>query len=542
MKIVKLLRMGALLAAAIAFVGCEMTLNDEDSRKEVVEAKAKANADKGSGNGNGGGSGESQIEKTQTGINGTYTAVAKKDWSAGAAGTMDLTSFDTSKGVALSFKIENTTTDQTCVFQADGNIQICAGYVWLSDELGGAFYEGDNTITGNTWEKAIGSHYETLCFNTDGSVDWYLDGVLTFNWTGKTKQVENLFKALKAGVVNILPQTNSTTDVTVSKISYSSALTAAEAKSLYDKSTGTSSATPGTDNSSQAENSGNNNNSGNNGNNDSGNNGNNDSGNTENGQNGGTEKTVASIAITNASLKYDFYNPAAYTEIINSTSLTKAIDFTVTATYSDNTTGSLAASGCTFAVTGTNVTATYNSLTSPAYALPAPTYIISEATTVTDSNAMKSSSDAVLAKGKTSAALFTAKNADDNTYNVWVEIWGNSGVTMRMDNWAWNYGWDGAVAGSGLTIGATEGGDADKKSIVASESDWVTALKTKLTSGYKVLAVIENGNSDVNVTLTSPEWAGWKQTYKLSKASDTANGEVRFHFNTGAANSSIAFQ
>lgn len=534
MKIVKLLRMGALLAAAIAFVGCEMTLNDEDSRKEVVEAKAevveakaKANDDKGSGNGNGGGS-TGTVEVAQNNVDGTYTAVAKKDWSAGAAGTMDLTSFDTSKGVALSFKIENTTTDQTCVFQADGNIQICAGYVWLPEELGGTFNEGDNTITGNTWEKAVGTHYETVCFNTDGSVDWYLDGVLTFNWTEKTKQVENLFKALKAGVVNILPQTNSTTDVTVSKISYSSALTAAEAKSLYDKSTGTSSVTPAptTDNSSQAENSGNNNN----------------SGNTENAQNGGTEKTVASIAITNASLKYDFYNPAAYTEIINSTSLTKAIDFTVTATYSDNTTGSLAASGCTFAVTGTNVTATYNSLTSPAYALPAPTYIISEATTVTDSNEMKSSSDAVLAKGKTSAALFTAKNADDNTYNVWVEIWGNSGVTMRMDNWAWNYGWNDAEAGSGLTIGVTDGGDVNKKSIVASESDWIAALKTKLTSGYKVLAVIENGNSDVNVTLTSPEWAGWKQTYKLSKASDTANGEVRFHFNTGAANSSIAFQ
>ena len=289
MKIVKLLRMGALLAAAIAFVGCEMTLSDEDSRKEVVEAKAKANA--ASGSGSGGGS-TGTVEVAQNNVDGTYTAVAKKDWSAGAAGTMDLTSFDTSKGVALSFKIENTTTDQTCVFQADGNIQICAGYVWLSDEL--AFFEGDNTITGNTWEKAVGTHYETVCFNTDGSVDWYLDGVLTFNWTGKSTQVENLFKALKAGVVNILPQTNSTTDVTVSKISYSSALTAAEAKSLYDKNGASSTPAPTTDNSSQGENTGTNN-SGNNGNNNSGNTeNNNNSGNSGNGQGGesGTGTTV----------------------------------------------------------------------------------------------------------------------------------------------------------------------------------------------------------------------------------------------------------
>lgn len=280
MKIVKLLRMGALLAAAIAFVGCEMTLNDEDSRKEVVEAKAKANA--ASGSGSGGGS-TGTVEVDQNNVDGTYTAVAKKDWSAGAAGTMDLTSFDTSKGVALSFKIENTTTDQTCVFQADGNIQICAGYVWLSDEMGGGFFEGDNTITENTWEKAIGSHYETVCFNTDGSVDWYLDGVLTFKWTGKSTQVENLFKALKAGVVNILPQTNSTTDVTVSKISYSSALTAAEAKALYDKNGSSSTPAPTTDNSSQGENTGTNN---------SGNNGNNNSGNTENNNNSGNSGTT----------------------------------------------------------------------------------------------------------------------------------------------------------------------------------------------------------------------------------------------------------
>lgn len=299
MKIVKLLRMGALLAAAIAFVGCEMTLNDEDSRKEVVEAKAKANA--ASGSGSGGGS-TGTVEVDQNNVDGTYTAVAKKDWSAGAAGTMDLTSFDTSKGVALSFKIENTTTDQTCVFQADGNIQICAGYVWLSDEMGGGFFEGDNTITENTWEKAIGSHYETVCFNTDGSVDWYLDGVLTFKWTGKSTQVENLFKALKAGVVNILPQTNSTTDVTVSKISYSSALTAAEAKALYDKNGSSSTPAPTTDNSSQGENTGTNN-SGNNGNNNSGNTeNNNNSGNSGNGQGGesGTGTTVTVENLTSA--------------------------------------------------------------------------------------------------------------------------------------------------------------------------------------------------------------------------------------------------
>lgn len=72
MKIVKLLRMGALLAAAIAFVGCEMTLNDEDSRKEVVEAKAKANAASGSGSG-GGSTGDSSLPVIYVGLGGENT-------------------------------------------------------------------------------------------------------------------------------------------------------------------------------------------------------------------------------------------------------------------------------------------------------------------------------------------------------------------------------------------------------------------------------------------------------------------------------------
>lgn len=520
MKIVKLLRMGALLAASIAFVGCEMTLSDEDSRKEVVEAKAKANAASGSGSG-GGSTGDSSLPVIYVGLGGentfNLTSVKLDDkeqtiknstlkpstWNA-------ISEFETvqvKKGSSVSF-----TFTQTAAGASAWNTWALAIYDnATASEAKGNFVRGDNWLN-----KSVDAGFKAgLWSEGDATAGGAYSNEYTYETAGKALTSSDT-------VVIKVEYTDSGVKITETineKLAYT-------AEGAFTSST----PAPTTDNS------------GNNGNNDSGNNGNNNSGNTENGQNGGTEKTVASIAITNASLKYDFYNPAAYTEIINSTSLTKAIDFTVTATYSDNTTGSLAASSCTFAVTGTNVTATYNSLTSPAYALPAPTYIISEATTVTDSNAMKSSSDAVLAKGKTSAALFTAKNADDNTYNVWVEIWGNSGVTMRMDNWAWNYGWDGAEAGSGLTIGATDGGDADKKSIVASESDWLAALKTKLTSGYKVLAVIENGNSDVNVTLTSPEWAGWKQTYKLSKASDTANGEVRFHFNTGAANSSIAFQ
>ncbi|MBR0100510.1 MAG: hypothetical protein IJP90_12485, partial [Treponema sp.] len=534
-------------------VGCEMTLNDEDSRKEVVEAKAEANADKGSGNGNGGGS-----TGTVDGTYASYGTLVAGSWNT-ADGTIGaLNGISATTGLTVSFHIDNamTSTDQVVLFtNSDATCGITNGYLWPWASANTKNIGVNDAWLGSSYgvikEACVANSLYTVVFGTDGGVYFYVNGEMIGNgwcesvvtdsdaWAG----VKNFNKTMvnaAAGGLKVLHDMASL-NLTMDDFLYTKAMSKDEVKAMYDAWKKGKSPAPTTDNSSQAENSGNNN-SDNNGNNDSGNNGNNNSGNTENGQNGGTEKTVASIAITNASLKYDFYNPAAYTEIINSTSLTKAIDFTVTATYSDNTTGSLAASSCTFAVTGTNVTATYNSLTSPAYALPAPTYIISEATTVTDSNAMKSSSDAVLAKGKTSAALFTAKNADDNTYNVWVEIWGNSGVTMRMDNWAWNYGWNGAEAGSGLTIGATDGGDDDKKSIVASESDWVTALKTKLTSGYKVLAVIENGNSDVNVTLTSPEWAGWKQTYKLSKASDTANGEVRFHFNTGAANSSIAFQ
>lgn len=442
MKIVKLLRMGALLAAAIAFVGCEMTLNDEDSRKEVVEAKAKANA--ASGSGSGGGS-TGTVEVDQNNVDGTYTAVAKKDWSAGAAGTMDLTSFDTSKGVALSFKIENTTTDQTCVFQADGNIQICAGYVWLSDEMGGGFFEGDNTITENTWEKAIGSHYETVCFNTDGSVDWYLDGVLTFKWTGKSTQVENLFKALKAGVVNILPQTNSTTDVTVSKISYSSALTAAEAKALYDKNGSSSTPAPTTDNSSQGENTGTNN---------SGNNGNNNSGNTENNNNSGNSGTTI----------------PTQTDYVVGTE--------------DNTTSWSAGKNYTIAK--------------------------GETQTVYFKN-----------YGKRTGVYNPEEGVDGygNWNNFLVELFNadSCGVTLRADNFGWNYG----QSTNREFSWANEVTTGSK--LPDNWADWVAAMNgaiVKLEISYK--------EGTITFKATSADVAGWAQVYSFANCTSDS---LSWHFN-----------
>ena len=231
-KLAGIIAAGALISFTMTgLLGCTQTLDDEDERSTTGGSTTGASSG-GSGSGGSGTGGGGTASKTQTGVSGTYTAAAGKSTWVGA-GTFDMTSFDTTNGVALSFYIENTTTDQTCVFQADGNIQICAGYIWLPDTLGGAFYEGDNTITANTWAKAVGTHYETVVFNTDGSVDWYLDGELTYNWTGKSTQVTSLLTALKAAAVSILPQTNSTTDVTVSKISYSSALTAEEVKALY---------------------------------------------------------------------------------------------------------------------------------------------------------------------------------------------------------------------------------------------------------------------------------------------------------------------
>lgn len=210
---------------------------DDNTTTDNTNTENKNDENKNDENDNSGTGGSSASGDNETvnwtKVEGTWTAAAgKSSWAA--EGTIDLTAFDTSKGLSLSFYIQNTATDQTCVFQTSDNIQICAGYVWAAAEKGNGFFEADNTITANTWEKACGTHYETIVFNTDGSVDWYLDGELTFNWTEKKKQITALFSEIKAAALNILPLTNSTTDVTVSNISYSSAVTADEAKSVYE--------------------------------------------------------------------------------------------------------------------------------------------------------------------------------------------------------------------------------------------------------------------------------------------------------------------
>lgn len=294
MKIVKLLRMGALLAAAIAFVGCEMTLNDEDSRKEVVEAKAKANADKGSGNGNGGGSGtDSSLPVIYVGLGGENTfnltsvkvgdkeqtiknpTLAPSTWNA-------ISEFETvkvQKGFSASFTFTQAQAgssawntwalavyDNATVAEAKGNF--VRGDNWLNKSVDAGFKAG---LWSEGEATAGGAYSNEYTYETAGKALTSSDTVVI--------KVEYTDSGVKI------------TETINEKLAYT-------AEGAFTSST----PAPTTDNSSQGENTGTNN-SGNNGNNNSGNTeNNNNSGNSGNGQGGesGTGTTVTVENLTSA--------------------------------------------------------------------------------------------------------------------------------------------------------------------------------------------------------------------------------------------------
>ena len=275
MKIVKLLRMGALLAAAIAFVGCEMTLNDEDSRKEVVEAKAKANADKGSGNGNGGGSGtDSSLPVIYVGLGGENTfnltsvkvgdkeqtiknpTLAPSTWNA-------ISEFETvqvKKGSSVSF-----TFTQTAAGASAWNTWALAVYDNATvAEAKGNFVRGDNWLN-----KSVDAGFKAgLWSEGDATAGGAYSNEYTYETAGKALTSSDT-------VVIKVEYTDSGVKITETineKLAYT-------AEGAFTSST----PAPTTDNSSQGENTGNNN---------SGNNGNNNSGNTENNNNSGNSGTT----------------------------------------------------------------------------------------------------------------------------------------------------------------------------------------------------------------------------------------------------------
>lgn len=273
MKIVKLLRMGALLAAAIAFVGCEMTLNDEDSRKEVVEAKAKANAASGSGSG-GGSTGDSSLPVIYVGLGGentfNLTSVKLDDkeqtiknstlkpstWNA-------ISEFETvqvKKGSSVSF-----TFTQTAAGASVWNTWALAIYDnATASEAKGNFVRGDNWLN-----KSVDAGFKAgLWSEGDATAGGAYSNEYTYETAGKALTSSDT-------VVIKVEYTDSGVKITENineKLAYT-------AEGVFTSST----PAPTTDNSSQGENTGNNN---------SGNNGNNNSGNTENNNNSGNSGTT----------------------------------------------------------------------------------------------------------------------------------------------------------------------------------------------------------------------------------------------------------
>lgn len=293
MKIVKLLRMGALLAAAIAFVGCEMTLSDEDSRKEVVEAKAKANAASGSGSG-GGSTG------TVDGTYASYGTLVAGSWNT-ADGTIGaLNGISETTGLTVSFHIDNamTSTDQVVLFtNSDATCGITNGYLWPWASANTKNIGVNDAWLGSSYgvikEACVANSLYTVVFGTDGGVYFYVNGEMIGNgwcesvvtdsdaWAG----VKNFNKTMvnaAAGGLKVLHDMASQ-NLTMDDFLYTKAMSKDEVKAMYDAWKKGKSPAPTTDNSSQGENTGNNN---------SGNNGNNNSGNTENNNNSGNSGTT----------------------------------------------------------------------------------------------------------------------------------------------------------------------------------------------------------------------------------------------------------
>ena len=242
---------------------------------------------------------------------------------------------------------------------------------------------------------------------------------------------------------------------------------------------------------------------------------------------------VKSIEIKSVDKSY-IYNPGAL-DFAADNAIVDAFSYKVTATYEDGATNDNFAANCTFAAKSdkSGVIATYNDITAE-YSFEnvknaVSAFTVASGTSIGESDCSTSwipSENAEIPVGKTLVAKFHNKGSGAKQWNNFLVeffIAGGSGMTLRADN----FGWDYAGEGTASTDIAYEG--ITKTTTVTDWDAWNALVKDS-----DVVVTAENDGDKLTITCTSTT-AGledWEQKYEIPFLTDTAKtGPINLHFN-----------
>ncbi len=132
--------------------------------------------------------------------------------------------------------------------------------------------------------------------------------------------------------------------------------------------------------------------------------------------------------------------------------------------------------------------------------------------------------DYALAAGNTQTLYFVNYGSGaENWNNFLIEFWGASGVTLRADNYGWNYAGSGTVAADW---------DYDTSTHSTTVTDWAS-WNSAIHVGALVKVVVEYTTESLTFTCTSNDSAlsTWTQIYKFTPKTDTAKSGITWHLN-----------
>ena len=125
-----------------------------------------------------------------------------------------------------------------------------------------------------------------------------------------------------------------------------------------------------------------------------------------------------------------------------------------------------------------------------------------------------------IASGATQTVYFKNYSSGANNWNNFLlELWNTdneSAVTLRADNYGWNYG-------SGNTEFSYASVDTTGSSLPSDWATWLTAI-----NGATVKLVVTYADGTITFTATSDDVADWKQVYSFSGCTSS---ELYWHFN-----------
>ncbi len=121
-----------------------------------------------------------------------------------------------------------------------------------------------------------------------------------------------------------------------------------------------------------------------------------------------------------------------------------------------------------------------------------------------------------IADGNTSTVYFVNYGSGANVWNNFLIAFGSgaSWVTLRADNWGWNFG---DAAGSIFDFNRDTGDVDTTESMLP--ADWAV-WNTAISAGVVVKCDVSLAGNIVTFTCTSPSIENWKQVYKFTAKSD----------------------